>query len=65
MIKQKEVDFERERLEFIEQNTMEYEKKVQAEVLKMQAEHQKQHANLTKEIYEDVQKTLKDENKRR
>lgn len=65
MTKQKEVDMEIERQQSEEQKAEEYEKKLQAEVARIQSVYQKQHATLTQEIYEDVSKTLKDENKRR
>ena len=54
-----------ERKQSEDQKAEEYEKRLQAEVAKIQGEYQKQHATLTQEIYEDVSKTLKDENKRR
>ena len=65
MTKQKEVDMEVERQQSEDKKAEEYEKKLQAEVARIQSEYQKQHAKLTQEIYEDVSKTLKDENKRR
>ena len=57
------MEVERQKSE--DQKAEEYEKRLQAEVAKIQGEYQKQHATLTQEIYEDVSKTLKDENKRR
>lgn len=65
MTKQKEVDMEVERQQSEDKKAEEYEKKLQAEVARIQSEYQKKHAKLTQEIYEDVSKTLKDENKRR
>ena len=65
MTKQKEVDMEVERQQSEDKKAEEYEKKLQAEVARIQSEYQIQHATLTQEIYEDVSKTLKDENKRR
>ena len=50
---------------FLAEKEQEYQLLLQKEVAKVQSEYQKQHSNLTQEIYEDVNKTLKEENKRR
>ncbi len=65
MIQQAEVDCLREKDAAIAEKAEEYTVKLAAETKRLQEEQIKKHAQMTQEIFEDVTRTLKDEQKRK
>ena len=65
MLKQAEVDMETDKEAILQAKAEEYSAKLAAETKRLQDEAAARHAQTTQEIYEDVTRTLKDEQKRR
>lgn len=61
MVKQNEVDLEREKEVFVEEQKRHFEELLDKEITRLQNEQVKSHASITQQIYEDVSRTLKDE----
>ncbi|TNV83484.1 hypothetical protein FGO68_gene14749 [Halteria grandinella] len=56
---------EAEKEAFVEEQRQEYERRIEKEVQKLHQEQHKRHAEMTAQIYEDVSKSLKDEQKKK
>ena len=65
MVKQGEVDMDQEQEAFIQDQSKQFDDNLQKEVTRLQDEQARNHSLLTQSIFEDVNRTVRDEQKRR